>query len=208
MENLREIIAENIAALRTKRGMTQSELAEKLNYSDKSVSKWERAEGIPDVVVLKSMADIFGVTVDYMLTEHNAEEEVLPEEEQAAEGEMPAAVSGDMSVPTRRRMIIGVVMAGIWTLALLAFIIVWLCGRIRWIIFVGAIPVSLITLLVLHSIWEGGKNNFQIISALCASIVCTVYLSFIRHNWWQLFLLLIPAELIVILCFRIKNPPK
>ena len=208
MENMKEIVAQNLSALRTKSGMTQSELAEKLNYSDKSVSKWERAEGIPDILVMKNIADIFGVTVDYMLSPHPTDEETPQEGEEPVRREMPAAAPGDPSIQTRRRMIIGVVMAGIWTLALLAFIIVWLCGKMMGIIFIGTIPASLITLLVLHSVWEGGKKNFQIISALCVSIVCTVYFIFIRHNWWQLFLLLIPAELIIILCFSIKNSAK
>ncbi|MBQ7218900.1 MAG: helix-turn-helix transcriptional regulator, partial [Ruminococcus sp.] len=46
--------------------MTQAQLGEELSYSDKSVSKWERGESIPDVYVLKHIADLSGVTVDYI----------------------------------------------------------------------------------------------------------------------------------------------
>ena len=67
MEDLKPIIAKNITVLRQNAKMTQFDLAEKLNYSDKAISKWERAEAIPDVSVLKSIADLFGVTVDYLL---------------------------------------------------------------------------------------------------------------------------------------------
>ena len=63
MEDLKMIIAGNIGQLRRKTGMTQLELAEKLNYSDKAISKWERGESVPDISVLKSIADLFGVTV-------------------------------------------------------------------------------------------------------------------------------------------------
>ena len=52
MEDLKFITAANIISLRTKAGMTQAQLAELLNYSDKSVSKWERAEAVPDAYVL------------------------------------------------------------------------------------------------------------------------------------------------------------
>ena len=69
MQDLREIIARNIVELRTSRGLTQNNLAEMLNYSDKAVSKWERGESVPDVAVLKAIADIFSVTVDYLITE-------------------------------------------------------------------------------------------------------------------------------------------
>ena len=63
-EGLSYTIAKNITELRRAHGLTQAALAEKLDYSDKSVSKWERAEGLPDVICLKRIADLFGVTVD------------------------------------------------------------------------------------------------------------------------------------------------
>ena len=78
MDQLKLIVAQNITDLRRKNNMTQAELAEKLNYSDKAISKWERGESLPDVTVLKSIADIFHVTVDYLLKpEHHEEEERL-----------------------------------------------------------------------------------------------------------------------------------
>ena len=88
MEDLRKIIAENIVALRKSNSMTQIELAQRLDYSDKSVSKWERGESIPGVVVLKQIADIFGVTVDYLITDTHVDNnapslEVKPADEPA-----------------------------------------------------------------------------------------------------------------------------
>ena len=79
MEDLKSIIAENITALRKGSSMTQIELAEKLNYSDKAISKWERGESVPNITVLKSVADIFGVTIDYLITrEHPGEINIAP----------------------------------------------------------------------------------------------------------------------------------
>ena len=71
MDELKLIFASNLIRLRTAAGMTQAELAEKINYSDKSISKWERGEAIPDAFVLKQMAAIFKVTVDYLLTSND-----------------------------------------------------------------------------------------------------------------------------------------
>lgn len=68
MEDLKNVLAENLIKYRKAANLTQAELAEKINYSDKAVSKWERAAGMPDVDVLKQIADLFGVTVDDMLT--------------------------------------------------------------------------------------------------------------------------------------------
>ena len=89
--------------LRTEAGYTQAELAEKINYSDKSVSKWERAEALPDVLVVKSMADLFGVTVDFMLTSHDQW--------------VPVPTKTSVSTGT----ITTVVQLGIWTAAVLLF---------------------------------------------------------------------------------------
>ena len=68
MEDLKIIFAQNLIMLRKQMQLTQIELAEKINYSDKAVSKWERAGGMPDVDVLKQIADLYGVTVDTLLT--------------------------------------------------------------------------------------------------------------------------------------------
>ena len=69
--NQQELLAKNLAYYRKASGLTQLELAEKFNYSDKSVSKWERGEGFPDVFVLKALADFYGITVDdFYATEH------------------------------------------------------------------------------------------------------------------------------------------
>ena len=76
MEDIKSNVAKNITELRILNNMTQMELAEKLNYSDKTISKWERAESSPDISVLVEMADLFGVTLDYLVRTENIEEAV------------------------------------------------------------------------------------------------------------------------------------
>ena len=99
-------------------------------------------------------------------------------------------------------------LAGIWTLAMLAFVVFWLMGSIQWIIFVIAVPASLITLLVLNTVWRGGRHNVYIVAGLVFSVVALIYLTVLKLssiNPWQLFLVLIPAEIVVFLSFRIKK---
>ena len=194
VDDLKVITASNIINLRTAKGMTQAELGELLNYSDKSVSKWERAEAVPDAYVLKKMSKIFGVSVDYLLSSHDSWER--PESFKKDERNFHSNV------------ITILVIFGIWTLAFLIYIIGWLLEANWWLLFVYAVPVSLITFLVLNSVWEQGKNNRHIIYALVASIFITVYITFRSYNPWQILLLLIPAELIVFLSFRIKKSHK
>ncbi len=169
--------------------MTQAELGELLNYSDKSVSKWERAESIPDAYVLKRMSEIFGVPVDYILNDNNSWE--------------PKQIVGEKTYRSSVITIISIV--GIFTLALLAFIVTWIMEEPQWKVFIWAVPLSLVTHLVLNSVFRKGKGNFYIIAFLVASIIGVIYLTFLSQNWWQLFILLIPAELIVFLCFKVKK---
>jgi len=195
MDDFKNIVAENITKLRTNCQMTQAELGEKLNYSDKSISKWERGEAVPDAYVLQKMGRIFGVSVDYLLTEH-------------ADTEKPPVNFLGLGRRYSRGVVTMIAVMGIFTLAILVFVIVWLCSGMEWMIFVYAVPVALITLLVLNSAWNGGRHNAWIVSGLVWSILATIYLSWADQNWWQIFLLGIPAEIIIFLSFRVKTDPQ
>lgn len=190
MDERKATIASNLIRLRLAAGMTQAELGEKLNYSDKSISKWERGDVTTDVFVLMQIADIFGVDVDYLLKPHNEIEPAIYNK--------PAA-----QATYTTNMITLVTLLGIWTVALFVFVILWICSMVVWLVFVYAVPVSLVTLLVLNSVWNGGRKNRFIIAALVLSIIGTVYLTFLSRNLWQLWLLAIPSLLLVSLGARI-----
>ena len=171
--------------------MTQAELGEQLNYSDKSISKWERGEAIPDAMVLKRMSELFGVTVDYLLNEHDAWQP----------GPEPSAC--DRS----HHAIILVALMGIVTLAVLVFVVLWLwLGQVEWVVFPCFVPAAVITYLVLNSVFFGGQGNLYVVLGLVASIFLAGYLVLLRFgmNFWQLFLILIPAEAVVYFSFHIR----
>lgn len=192
MDNFKKIVADNIIRLRSAHDMTQADLGEKLNYSDKSISKWERGESLPDAYVLKQIADIFTVSVDYLLSEHSPDEKVQLHK-----------------VRTYSRSVIStIVLIGVWTLAIFAFVITWLCSMPTWLIFVYTVPVSLIVLLVFNSVWGKSSVNMFIISGIVWGIITCIYLTFISYNWWQLFIVGVPAQIIIILCFNIKKKHK
>ena len=190
MDERKATIASNLIKLRLAAGMTQAELGEKLNYSDKSISKLERGDVTTDVFVLMQIADIFGVDVDYLLKPHNEIE--------------PVIYNKPVNTATyTTNMITLVTVLGIWTVALFVFVILWICDMVVWLVFVYAVPVSLVTLLVLNSVWNGGRKNRFIIAALVLSIIATVYLTFLSRNLWQLWLLAVPSLLLVFLGARI-----
>ena len=195
MDDLKYTTASNIINLRQKAGMTQSELAALINYSDKSVSKWERAEAVPDAYVLKKMSEIFGVTVDYLLSPHDGWDQDPRQKKPAYSNQVIILLS----------------VMGVWMLALILFISLWLLGNLVWIIFIYAILFSMLVLLVLNSVLEQGKHNYLIIGALILSIVASLYFSFLyfgKQNYWQLYLLLAPAWVTVYLASRLRKRPE
>jgi len=196
MDELHATVASNLIRLRTKAGLTQAELGQLIHYSDKSVSKWERGESIPDVQVLKMLADYYQLTVDDIITPYNESEPKLYNKTAAA----VRSINTDA--------VITVSLLGVWTMALSIFVVLWLFGIILWQIFVLAVPVSLIVYLVLHSIWYEGKYNYYIISCLVASLFVLIYVICAQFHPWQIFLLLIPAEVIVFFSFRVDNSKK
>ncbi len=189
MEELKLIVASNLIRLRAAAGLTQAELGEKINYSDKSVSKWERGESLPDAAVLKKLAEIFQVSVDDLLTEAS---QWRPRKEETGLSYSPF-------------MITLMSLFGIWTLALLVFVIFWILGDYIWMIFGAAVPVSLITLLVMNSIWNKGRKNRLIIGILILTVIALIYFCLRRYHPWQLFLVAIPAELMVFFSGRVKK---
>ena len=75
MEDLGQIISTNLIFLRKNAGLTQLEFGEKFNYTDKTVSRWENGSIIPSVEILKQIADFYGVSLDYLVTEHKSSKE-------------------------------------------------------------------------------------------------------------------------------------
>lgn len=71
-KNVKEIISTNISSLRKRERMTQADLADKLSYSDKAVSKWERGESLPDAEMLYKLSQLFHVDIQYLFTEHES----------------------------------------------------------------------------------------------------------------------------------------
>ena len=78
MSDLKDVISKNLTELRIKAHLTQLQLAEMLNYSDKAVSKWERGEAIPDIRVLLRISEIFGVTLDDIVKDGRVNPRIHP----------------------------------------------------------------------------------------------------------------------------------
>ena len=192
---LKLVFASNLINLRTAAGMTQAELGVQLNYSDKTVSKWERGEAIPDAYVLTELSDLFHVTVDYLLSSHDAWQS--PEEIRKANEPM---YSSDI--------IIAVTILGIMTASLTAFVIGWICGTIEWRIFLIGLVLSAIAFLVLDCVFNQARYLKPAMIVLIVSVFVLVYFLLWDFKPWQIFLLLVPAITIALLSTHINKKPK
>ncbi len=193
MNDLKQIISNNIINLRKEKKLTQIEFAKKLNYSDKAISKWERAESIPDVIVLKQIADLFGVSVDYLLNEHSTNEKLI-------------VIKNNNSSKLNKVSLTLLCTSPLWIIATIIFSLISIFkGIYVWYVFYISVPLTLLMFLIFNSIWGNRRNNYIIVSCFIWSILTCIYLCLIKFNLWQLFILGIPAQFTIILWSMLKK---
>lgn len=202
-EKLKKQIGANIGAYRKRMGLTQARLAEKLNYSDKAVSKWERGESVPDVTTLVQLADLFDVTVNELLVDPNA----LPENTGAVERVMGKAVEKTLKRKADKRIILALSSILVWFVALFVFVVISSLNIPKsWIAFFYAVPVNAIVLLSLRSAWKDFRWNQLLISRIVwGTLLCfyMTFLVFMNIHLWRVFLLGIPGQIAILLWSRL-----
>lgn len=199
MEDLKPIIAKNIIRLRQNAKLTQIELAERLNYSDKAISKWERAESMPDITVLKGIADLFEVPLDYLVQENPS----VPQPKQE-----PV-----QNKKHNHRVITTLSILLVWFVATLVYVLLDVIVtdiQNHWLVFLIAVPVSMIVWLVFNSIWFNTRSNYAIISLLMWSSLLAMVLTLLLCSIpaWQLLLLGIPGQVIIYIWSRLEYRKK
>ena len=207
-EKLKRRLGSNIAAYRKRAGLTQLGLAEKLNYSDKAVSKWERGESTPDVLTLTQLAELFDVTVNDLLVDPNA----LPEQKGPVERAVGKAVEKTLKRKADKKIILLLCTVLVWFVALLAFVVISSLELPKsWMAFVYAIPATGIVALCLNSAWRDFRKNKLFVSVIVWGGLLSIFLSlllFAQANIWKLFLLGIPGQAAVLLWGRLFHKTK
>lgn len=207
-EKLKAGLGVNIMSHRKRLGLTQAGLAEKLNYSDKAVSKWERGESIPDVLTLVQLSELFGVGVDDLLADPNR----LPDHFGPVVGKMEKAVEKTLKRKADKNSIMGLSSILVWFVALFIFVVVSSLGIEKsWVAFFYAIPANAIVLLSLRSAWHDFRWNKSLISVIVWGSLLSVYMSlalFAKVHVWKIFLLGVPGQIAVFFWFRLfhKQP--
>lgn len=187
-EELRKRVAENLAHYRKLSGLTQGQLAEILNYSDKSISKWERGEGLPDLVVMTKLAEVFNITLNDLIAEKPKKH-------------IPGT--------RRQKILITLLSVGIvWLVAVSLFVfvpIIFPSFNRAYLFYIYAIPVTAIVVLVFSSVWGNRNVWFASTTVLCWGIILSVYISLIKYNLWTLFLIGIPMQALIIMWFFFRS---
>lgn len=198
--DLKENLTANLIRYRKALGLTQAELAEKLNYSDKSVSKWERGESIPDLFVLKQIADFYGVKIDELISVPKNEKPKLSK------------------IISKKRLITCSCAVGlVWLIATCCFVFLGInipSLKDTWLSFLIATPITFIVLLIFTGVW--GKNlttaillSLFIWTFLLATFMClkTLLIS-PPANLWLIFLIGIPLQALIVFWFLYKKIDK
>ena len=196
-------IGRNIMRLRRMANMTQLELAEKINYSDKSVSKWEQGNGIPDVRILVQLADLFNVSVDDLVREH-ADAPVMPKRTRLM-----------------RRIITMLLSVGLcWLVAVVVFVFCGIgLGHFNgvWLAFLYAVPASAIVVLVFSCVWRYPWVRIASVTVLIWTVLACIHLTalvcgldFDAVPMDYIYLIGVPLQILSLIFYfpwkRIRNP--
>ena len=208
-EKLKGRIGRNIATYRKHSGLTQAGLAEKLNYSDKAVSKWERGESVPDVLTLIQLAEQFGITVNDLVMDPNE----LPEGDRSdLEKAMTQVSEKALKRKANKNIILGLSSLLVWFVALFFYVILATAGFEEGALgFLYAIPIDAIVMLSLRSAWRDFRWNKAYISAIVWGCLLSIHVSLLvllHVNIWRIYLLGIPGQLAIFLWFRMFRPAK
>ncbi len=206
MENVRQVIGENLAYLRKNAKLTQLEVADQFGYTDKSISKWEKGDALPDIETLQSICEFYGVDLDYLVTPLSEKDTYKPKRNI---NNMPFG---------RKIWIATLLVAFLWLIATVIYVYTYMYTESGyWMAFVWAIPLSLLALAILCPIyWR--ENNTLLFSFITAFIWTTliaicVQTQIVGYNIWVTLLLGIPVQLILVgvfgfISFRPKKHPK
>lgn len=189
MEDIKDIIAKNIIELRKKNKLTQSELAEKVNYSDNAVSRWERGDVTPSIETLDQMAKVFNVPLSSLI-ENNTKS---------------TSQEIDKKQLKNKLAVILIFFSIVWLIAIIGYVYANIIFHQNlWLIFIWAIPASCAVLIPFNEYWGKYIYKFVIFSIIQWSVLASIYLTFLKYNIWLIFTIGVPIQVTLCICAFIK----
>ena len=195
MKDVKTVVAKNLTSLRKAKGLTQAELAQMLNYSDKAVSRWEHGETLPDINVLYELCEFYGITMNDLVDEEYKTDEILKGRENNAN--------------TYRIWLAIIAASAVW----LFFTVMFVYSRMvfeasYWLAFVWAVPGSTLLFLYMSKKVLGWIVKFVLASVVVWTTIAAVYLHLLIEfgaNLWMIFLIGIPLQAMFFVWQKMKK---
>lgn len=205
MEDINLIIGKNLSFLRKQAKLTQLELAEQFNYSDKSISKWEAGDSMPSIEILNQLANFYGVTLDYLVSENHEETNKSKKQDKSKKQKehKPRMFSTKIVVTL-------LAICAVWVIATSVFVCLKLTLKVNYpICFLWALPASFIVGVVFNSIWGHYRYLFPILSALLWTLIVCIHVQVLPiSNIWPIYILGAPLQIAIILWGALVKKPK
>ena len=196
MENIKEVIKDNLIKLRKDNKLTQLELAQKIGYSDKAISRWETGETTPDVETLNSLASLYNVPISFFFEEYNAEKHGAQKKSKEKQKVNKIAISL-------------LCIVSIWFVAIILFdILNKVVGARAWMAFIWAIPASFMLAIIFNSIWGQRVWTCVFASVFSWTMILSIHLQFINFSSFMIFIAGVPIQVVIILIAYLKKSDK
>lgn len=196
MNDIKQVIAKNLISLRKKHHLTQNELAEKLNYSDNAISRWEHAEVTPSIETLEQIAKIYNVSLASLI-EDNA---------------IKTAELSDKRALVNKLAVVLICASMVWLVATASFVIARLAWDYTlWQIYIWSIPIVALVMMPFHHYWGRHIYKYTILTIFVWTLLLAVFVQFFKFSpWmWVVFLLGVPIQIgLSIWAFVKPKPPK
>jgi transcriptional regulator with XRE-family HTH domain len=187
MDKLNVIIGKNLQILRKRNKITQAQLAERLNYSDKAVSKWEKGESLPPIDIFYKLSRMYKVSLDSIVGEEKVKVREIDKQD----------------LKKRYLHITLLSVLAVWLVALILFVAFDIFANMSvWMCFAWAVPVSAIVGIVFDCIWNKRKFLFWLVTLLVWSVLLCFAVQFMVFNIWKILLIGIPLQIGIIIWSR------
>lgn len=194
-KDINKIISTNLTKLRKQKKLTQLELANKFNFSDKTISKWESAESLPNIEVLCKLAEFYGLTLNDLTNENLVVDEIDKK--------------ANRELATNKIIIAALAISIVWIITTIIYTYVKVnAGHNLWILFIWALPMSLVVALIFNSVWGSKRVGVILFSLFLWATITSIFLQFLELLVWPIFIIGIPSQIAIILWSGLKTKKK
>ena len=197
MKGVKETVRENLIKLRKEHKYTQMELAEKIGYSDKAISRWETGEVNPDIETLEKLADLYGIDITVFFSEYSPEQH-------------RAEVARDAQLG--RKIAVWILMAvALWYVGIMLYIYssTFVADSTRsWLIFIWLVPLTFILCSVMNRMWGNAVMGIIFSSLVCWTLLAAIYLHFLKYNLYLLFISGVPIQMAILILDYMRRKAK